>query len=68
MTKNLNEKTVSMYVTELEPGDVLVGSYGGHSSVEDVAPSSARPGLYVVETEHGALYLDPELEVEVLAS
>jgi hypothetical protein len=51
----------------LVSGDVVIGSAGGRTLVENVEPSSAMPGLLAVETEHGTLYVDPELEVEVEA-
>ena len=60
------EDTFTKSAWGLEPGDVLVGSAGGRTVVENVEPSSAMPGLLAVETEHGTLYLDPDLGVEVL--
>lgn len=51
---------------ELE-GDTLVGEAGGHSQIiGECAPSSAIPGMWRVETEHGVLFLDPDFDVEVL--
>lgn len=44
----------------------LVGESGGLSSIYRVTSSSAMPGLMMVETEHGPLYLDPDLEYDVL--
>lgn len=64
----MSNNTVWKQVSEVESGDVLVGSAGGHSLVEDVELSSAMPGLTRIETEHGHLYMDPETEVEVLVS
>jgi hypothetical protein len=47
---------------------VLVGESGGLSAVYDnTGASGLLPGLLCIETEHGWLYLDAELEVEVLA-
>jgi hypothetical protein len=62
----VTDSTVTKLVSAIESGDVLVGSSGGRTLVEDVADSSAMPGLRRVETEHGHLYMDPEAEVEVL--
>lgn len=45
----------------------LVGESGGLSSIYDVEPSSAMPGLIVVTTEHGPLYVDPDETYPVLA-
>jgi hypothetical protein len=52
--------------TELSGEDVLVGECEGLSAIFTVAPSSAMPGLLVVETEHGSLYLDPDESSTVL--
>lgn len=60
------------YPTRLVLGDdlngsmTLVGESGGLSSIYSVSPSSSLPGLLVVETEHGPLYLDPDMEYDVL--
>ncbi len=45
----------------------LVGSSGGLSSIYGTNPSAAMPGLVLVSTEHGALYLDPDIAYPVLA-
>lgn len=46
---------------------VLVGESRGLSHCySDAKASSAMIGLVVVETEHGALYLDPEELMEVV--
>jgi hypothetical protein len=53
---------------DLEPGDVLIGdSGGGRLTVNDVQPSSARPGTMAVETDFGFLYVDAEETVTVAA-
>lgn len=44
----------------------LIGESGGLSSIYEVKPSSAMPGLLQAETEHGLLYLDPDCEYSVL--
>lgn len=44
---------------------VLVGESGGLSAIYGNEESSAMPGLLLVETEHGSLYLDPDEEYEV---
>lgn len=51
--------------TEIKAGDVLVGYKGGRSYVEEVNDSNTMPGMLVVETEHGFLYLDPDEDFEV---
>lgn len=53
---------------DLCPGDVLLGDAGGLSQIDEVSSSSAMPGLLVVETEHGPLYLDPDEEYSVTRS
>jgi len=45
---------------DLDSTDVLVGECEGLSAVFGSYASSAMPGLLVVETEHGSLYLDPD--------
>ena len=45
---------------DLTNEDVLIGECEGLSAVFKVYASSAMSGLLVVETEHGALYLDPD--------
>lgn len=53
--------------TAIEPGMTLVGDFGGLTLISgDVKPSAAMPGLLHVETEHGTLYLDPDLDHQVL--
>lgn len=51
----------------LLPGMSLVGSQGGISKIEDTEPSSVMPGSTLAYTEHGGLYLEDSLVVEVLA-
>jgi hypothetical protein len=46
---------------------VLVGESGGLSAVYDTTGSSLVLGCVVVTTEHGALYLDPEIAYAVLS-
>lgn len=48
-------------------GDVLVGESNGTSEVYGKSDSSAMPGLIVLETEHGSLYIDPDAELTVRA-
>jgi hypothetical protein len=50
---------------ELDETMVLVGESGGLSAVYDNSPSSAMPGLMMIDTEHGPLYLDPDEEYDV---
>lgn len=44
----------------------LVGDHGGLSQVVgEVHPSAVVRGTIRVETEHGSIYLDPDIEVEI---
>lgn len=53
-------------VSELNSGDILIGDSGNHSVVNgNLYTSSSVPGITVVETEHGSLYMDPDMEVEI---
>ena len=45
---------------DLTNEDVLIGECEGLCAIFDVSTSSAMPGLMVLETEHGPLYLDPD--------
>ena len=60
-------KVRSLLGSQLDSTNVLVGESGGLSAIYGTETSSAMPGLLVVETEHGPLYLDPDEEYEVLA-
>ena len=45
----------------------LIGDWGGTASVSgEIYESLVMPGLVAIETEHGTVYLEPELEVQVL--
>jgi hypothetical protein len=57
--------TTDMLATNLDASMVLVGDSGG-LSIHEIAPSSLAPGLLVVTTEHGPLYLDPDHHYAVL--
>ena len=59
-------KTKPVDGADLKAGMTLVGDLGGLSAVVDFQESSIMPGLVMVETEHGPLYLDPESEYLVL--
>lgn len=59
-------RTTTVPGTDLD-GRTLIGDSGGLSLVYEVGASSALPGLLVVETEHGPLYLDPDESYRVLA-
>ena len=65
--ENPNDVTTRVVVqgTELEPGDNLIGDANGTTLIETVRDSSAMPGFLYVETEHGALYLDPDIEYTI---
>ncbi len=59
--------TLDLMVGDVLPGDLLVGDSGGLSSVlEYPERSSAMPGTWRAETEHGVVYLDDEFSVKVL--
>jgi hypothetical protein len=59
--------TKMIWADQLSSEHVLVGERGGLSAiVGECKLSSAMPGLFVAETEHGTLYLDPDIAVEVL--
>lgn len=61
--------TRTISVRDVEPGMVLVGEFGGRTYVTgEVGPSSSMPGCFLVEVEHGPLYLHPDLTIEVLAA
>lgn len=59
-TTSNKQPTAEVRGCDLAPGDVLVGDSAGRSLINEVAPSFSMPGLLVVETEHGPLYLDPD--------
>lgn len=63
-TFNMNtvKETKVKFGRELTDEDVLVGESGGTSAVYEVGASSLVPGLLMVETEHGYLFLDPDSE------
>ena len=64
-THDYNTKLV--WADKLNSEHVLVGECGGLSAiVGECKLSSAMPGLFMAETEHGTLYLDPDEAVEVL--
>lgn len=52
--------------SQILPGETLVGDAGGTSLVYDVRASSSLKGFLVITTEHGTMYADPEMMVEVL--
>ena len=66
MSKTHDWETKQVKPSNLDSTCVLVGECGGLSAVFEAGPSYASPGLWRVETEHGALYLDPDLDVEIL--
>lgn len=44
----------------------IVGDAGNLSFVTgDIEPSSSLPGFILVETEHGSLYLDADMDVTI---
>lgn len=62
------EQPRSVHVPALEAGMTLVGGAGGHSKITgEVYSSNTLPGMHVVETEHGTLYLETDAWVKALA-
>lgn len=57
--------TITKLISELTDEDTLVGEAGGESMVYYAFPSSSNPGLWMVETEHGHLFMSPHDEVQV---
>ena len=49
----------------LQAGDLIILEHGVLSVYDDAENSSSIPGLVRVETEAGALYLDPDEEIEI---
>jgi hypothetical protein len=58
--------TRDMLASEIDDTMVLVGESGGLSAVYDSEESLAMPGVQLVTTEHGPLYLDPGTRYAVL--
>lgn len=52
---------------DLDGTMTLVGESGGLSSIYHNSFSSAMPGLTLIMTEHGPLYLDPDHTYAVLS-
>lgn len=63
---NTTDETITKMVADFEPGDVIVGDNGTHLTVDNIESSSVMPGCYAVENEFGTLYLDAELEYQVV--
>lgn len=63
---DLDKNKIAVKGADLQAGQKLVGTYGGLSEIDDVASSSSAPGMMLVETEHGPLYLDPDSTYDVL--
>ncbi len=61
-----DSNTDTRVVFDLTSDDTLVGESGGLSAIYNVQESSLVEGMYLVETEHGNLLIDPEQEVTVL--
>lgn len=51
---------------ELQSGDIMIGHLGGISAVDCIYASHVMNGCTVVETEHGALYIDSDEPVVIL--
>ena len=57
--------TALRYPKDLIVGDVILGERGGTSHVYEVEASNVMPGMTLATTEHGSLYLDNDLQVQV---
>lgn len=57
--------TITKLISELTDEDTMVGEAGGESMVYDAFPSSSNPGLWMITTEHGHLFMAPTDEVQV---
>lgn len=68
MCKPHDDQTREVYTDKLLSGMTLVGDSGGLSVIfGDALRSQTLPGLMLVETEHGPLYLDPDHTHTVLS-
>lgn len=70
MTRRIRTVTASdiaQLVDDPDHGTIsLVGSEGGTALiVGEIYDSNVQPGLLVIETEHGSVYLDPEAETQI---
>lgn len=57
-------QTVS--AADLQSGDIIIGHLGGISAVEAVYKSHLMNGCSVIDTEHGALYIDSDEPVVII--
>lgn len=57
---------VALRPAEMPCGATLIGDSMGSSLIYQAIPSSSMPGLWLVETEHGPLYLDPDHTYRVI--
>lgn len=63
--KASQQHIITKSVIDLQPGDILIGSQGGRSAIEDSSDQSGLLGFLRVETEHGHLYMELDAEVKV---
>lgn len=63
--KASQQHIITKSVIDLQPGDILIGSQGGRSVIEDSSDQSGLLGFLRVETEHGHLYMELDAEVKV---
>jgi hypothetical protein len=63
-----NYPTLTIKASELNSTHVLVGDCDGLSAVFNVYPSNIMPGCVAIETEHGTLYLEADIDVNVYAA
>jgi hypothetical protein len=69
MTTTHDHDTLPVKPADLDPSMVIVGECGGLSAIfEAPEESNVLPGHYLVTTEHGNLYLDGDLTVDILVS
>lgn len=60
------DRIVYLRPAEMPTGATLVGDSMGSSVIHEATPSAAMPSLWLVETEHGPLYLDPDHTYRVI--
>ena len=54
-------------VSELNSSDTLVGKSGGESKIYGTSRSDTMPSVWIIETEHGNMFMSPYEEVLVKA-
>lgn len=60
--------SVTLWASDLVCGDILIGDHGGRSQIHDIEESATSPGMLLIETEHGPLYLRPSENCTIVNS